>query len=150
MHDLQGVVLDFPFRLAVPCLKMHCGETLLPFTLHWPMPTLECVVHREGDHQKLILHLSCGMRAYASQAVIIACMRCRILHTQSIFLSPLPCAGLFFDVSSASPHPHSPLPPAHPSRFRFLLILLFFFIWEGWDHGGSQWPTPWSGCFSCM
>nr|CCC96182.1 hypothetical protein, unlikely [Trypanosoma congolense IL3000] len=94
------------------------------------MPTLECVAHREGYHHRLVFHLSCGMRAYASQAVIIACMRCRILHTQSIFLSQLPCAGLFFDVSPASSHPHSPLPPAHPSCFRFLLILLFFFVWE--------------------
>ncbi|CCD14495.1 hypothetical protein, unlikely [Trypanosoma congolense IL3000] len=67
---------------------MHCGETLLPFTLHWAMPTLECVVHREGDHHRLVFHLSYGMRACASQAgaIVLVCAAASCTHKVSSFL----------------------------------------------------------------
>ncbi|CCD14511.1 unnamed protein product [Trypanosoma congolense IL3000] len=67
---------------------MHCGETLLLFTLHWAMPTLECVVHREGEHRRLVFHLSCGMRAYASQAgaIVLVCAAASCTRKVSSFL----------------------------------------------------------------
>ncbi|CCD12406.1 unnamed protein product [Trypanosoma congolense IL3000] len=67
---------------------MHCGETLLPFTLHWAMPTLECVVHREGDPHRLVFHLSCGMRACASQAgaTVLVCAAASCTRKASSFL----------------------------------------------------------------
>ncbi|CCD16673.1 unnamed protein product [Trypanosoma congolense IL3000] len=67
---------------------MHCGETLLPFAFHWAMRTLECVVHREGEHHRLVFHLSCGMRACASQAgaIVLVCAAASCTHKVSSFL----------------------------------------------------------------
>ncbi|CCD11991.1 unnamed protein product [Trypanosoma congolense IL3000] len=67
---------------------MHCGETLLPCAFHWAMRTLGCVLHREGDHHRLVLHLSCGMRTCSAQAgaIVLVCAAASCTHKVSSFL----------------------------------------------------------------
>ncbi|CCD17249.1 unnamed protein product [Trypanosoma congolense IL3000] len=118
---------------------MHCGKTLLPFTLHWAMPTLECVVHREGEHHKLVLHLSCGMLAYASQAgaIMLVCTAASCTHTKCLPFSAsmcLPILRRFLDLFSSTFTSASCTPFSFPVFTHFALFLCMGRL------GQRRWP----------